>query len=184
MPDQDNCKNSAVMRVTMTPVWQKWTMMKSAIQSSAESEAKAMWADYGEYVKKNGHIFNEKTERDVDEEIDSTSVKPIFDHTHEDHHINTPYSQPHDHFKHHSNHNFERVINQTIANQKSRKFPSAPSYELETGDCPSNSYMSPQDFVEWMSTVDKSLAEECISEGIYSFIIFYFCTFVISFVCT
>ena len=81
-----------------------------------------MWADYGEYVKKNGHIFNEKTERDVDEEIDSTSVQPIFDHTHEDHHINTPYSQPHDHSKHHSNHNFEGVINQTISNQESRKF--------------------------------------------------------------
>ena len=44
--------------------------------------------------------------------------------------------------------------------------------------------MSPQDFIEWMSTVDKSLAEECISDGIDNIVIFSFLVFAISFACT
>ena len=56
----NNCSNSAVLRVTMTPVWHQKTMMKSVIQSNAVKEAKNMWAAYGEYVKDNGHLFKEK----------------------------------------------------------------------------------------------------------------------------
>jgi len=58
--------------------------------------------------------FNNQTERGVDEQIDSSSGQPIGDHSHEDHHRNTPHFQPHDHSKHHGNHNFEGFINQTI----------------------------------------------------------------------
>ena len=56
----NSCQNSAVMRVSMSPIWHQKTMMKSVIQSNAVKEAQAMWASYGDYVKANGHFFKEK----------------------------------------------------------------------------------------------------------------------------
>jgi hypothetical protein len=43
--------------------------------------------------------------------------------------------------------------------------------------------MYPQDVIDWMSTVESYVAENCISDAIDSVIIFSFVWFVISFVC-
>ena len=48
------------MRVTMSPIWYKSTMMKSIINSNSIKEAQAVWTAYAEYIKKNGHYFKEK----------------------------------------------------------------------------------------------------------------------------
>ena len=54
------CKSSCVMRVTMSPIWYKSTMMKSIITSNSIKEAQGVWSAYSDYVKKNGHFFKEK----------------------------------------------------------------------------------------------------------------------------
>lgn len=41
-------------------MWHKSTMMKSIIQSNATKESKACYTDYGNYIKKNGHMFKPK----------------------------------------------------------------------------------------------------------------------------
>ena len=56
----EGCTTSSILRITMTVVWLKSTMMKGIIASNAQKESKAFWNAYADYVKKNGHIWKEK----------------------------------------------------------------------------------------------------------------------------
>lgn len=70
----EGCANSCVLRVTMTIIWHKSTMMKSIIASSSQKESKAVWTAYSEYVKKNGHIFKvKKIESKLSHKIEKTN---------------------------------------------------------------------------------------------------------------
>jgi len=56
----EGCTTSSILRVTMTVIWLKSTMMKGIIASNAQKESKTFWNAYADYVKKNGNIWKEK----------------------------------------------------------------------------------------------------------------------------
>lgn len=60
-----NCFNSCVLRVTMQVVWLKFTLLKGPILSGALKEGKTMWNAYSDFVKGNGHFFEEGKQHEV-----------------------------------------------------------------------------------------------------------------------
>ena len=133
--------------------------------------------------------FQNKSEdiQPIEHQIESHSdlSSPVYEveqHDHESHHKDVSKFQPNDHSMHHGNHNFKE-FNQTIPKHNDHKYTKEPSYEFETGRCPSDPYMQPQDYVDWMSKVDKYFAEYCLDSGIDAMFIFSFIFFAITFVC-
>jgi Tfp pilus assembly protein PilZ len=43
----------------MTVVWKKYTVLKSTILSGSVKTSKEVWAAYSDYIKNNGHYFEE-----------------------------------------------------------------------------------------------------------------------------
>ena len=56
----EGCSSSSILRVTMSIIWLKSTMMKTIIQNQSKKESLATYAVYSDYVKKNGHLWKEK----------------------------------------------------------------------------------------------------------------------------
>ena len=140
-------------------------------------------SDDNKYI---GLVKNDSVESDTTHEI--AIIKDTNkDHAHEVHHIrNTTELKPHDHAMHHMNrkdkvfnHNYTFEEPQTISGSGSEP----ASFEFETARCPTNYDMDLEQFIDWMSTVDKSQAEECASDGIDSLFLFSFVAFGIFFVC-